>query len=154
MANIRIKDIADESASPVRASTYLEVDSTAEGSQKINLDTAAGLKAFPFSEASPTTSTDKTLFFTPVAITVTKLATVVRGTTPSATVDIRHDPDRSAAGNALIATPSATTSESTGSVVTSFDDATIPADSWVWLEVDATSGTVDEVAGVIVFTQD
>lgn len=149
----RIMDLTED-ATPIRATTFMEIDSTAEGSFRTGVNDIAGLKAISFVEASPTTGVDKTLFFTPVAITVTKLATVVRGTTPSCTVDIHHSTDRSAAGNALIASPAATTSESTGSVVTSFDDATIPADSWVWLEIDATSGTVDEVAGVIVFTQD
>jgi hypothetical protein len=149
----RISEL-DANATPIRNDQSVAFDNITTGTFQMTINEIAGLKAISFVEASPTTSVDKTLFFTPVAITVTKLATVVRGSTPSCTVDIRHSTDRSAAGNALIATPAATTSESTGSVVTSFDDATIPADSWVWLEIDATSGTVDEVAGVIVFTQD
>lgn len=154
MANVKITAVGALVTAPVRATTYIEMEDSVGDSDHISAETIAGLRAIPFQEASPTTGTDKTLFFTPVAITVTKLAIVVRGTTPSATVDIHHGTDRSAAGNALITTPAATTSESTGSIVTSFDDATIPADSWIWLEIDATSGTVDEVAGVIQFTQD
>lgn len=104
---------------------------------------------------NPEAAQEFTMFYTPVAITITELATVLIGSsTPSVTVDIHHSTDRSAAGNALITTPSATTSTTTGSVITSFDDATIPADSWVWVEIDAQSGTVTECFVNVSYTKD
>jgi len=96
---------------------------------------------------SPTTSDDVTMFYTRKAITVSQLTIAVVGTgTPSWTADIRHHTSRNNAGNALITTPTASTeagnsAESTGHVITSFNDGTIPALSWVWVETDAQSGT-------------
>lgn len=96
---------------------------------------------------SPTTSDDVTMFYTDEAITVTKVAiTVVGSSTPSWTADVRHHTSRNNAGNALITSPTASTeagnsAESTGHIIDSFDDATIPANSWVWVETDAQSGT-------------
>lgn len=103
---------------------------------------------------SPTISEDTTFFYTPVAITITSLTVVVRGTTPSCTPDIRHHTSRDNAGLALINTPSAVTSESTGSTITTFDDATIPANSFVFIEMDAVSGTVNECFISITYTED
>jgi len=37
---------------------------------------------------------------------------------------------------------------------TTFNDATIVADSFVWLETTAKTGTVDELAITIVYTED
>jgi predicted dienelactone hydrolase len=103
---------------------------------------------------NPVAAGDHSMFFSNRAITVTEMRIVVRGSTPSATVDIRHGTDRSAAGAALITSPSATTSESTGSDITSFDDATIVADSFIWAEFDAISGDVEEVHITIFYTID
>jgi hypothetical protein len=47
-----------------------------------------------------------------------------------------------------------TTSDTSGSDVTAFDDEDIPADSFVWLETTALTGTVTELHVSIVFTQD
>jgi hypothetical protein len=96
---------------------------------------------------SPTTSDDVTMFYTKVAITIVESAITVVGTsTPSWTADVRHHTSRNNAGNALITTPTASTeaantAESTGHIISSFNDATIPANSWVWVETDAQSGT-------------
>jgi hypothetical protein len=102
----------------------------------------------------PVVGNDISMFFTNKAITVTEMRIVVRGTTPSVTVDVRHGTDRSAAGAALITSPSATTSESTGDDIVAFDDATVIANSFVWIEFDAQSGTVDEVHITIFYTTD
>ncbi|KKL77781.1 hypothetical protein LCGC14_2031500, partial [marine sediment metagenome] len=103
---------------------------------------------------NPTDSEDITMFFTEKAITITEIRAVVRGTTPSLTWTIRHGTDRSAAGAEVVTSGTTTTSESTGSDVTSFNDATIIADSFVWLETTAESGTTDEAAITIVYTVD
>ena len=68
-------------------------------------------------------------------------AVLVGGT--SVTYTIRHSPDRSAAGNQVVTGGSTATSTTTGSVVGIFNDATIPANSWIWLETTAVSGTVN-----------
>jgi hypothetical protein len=104
----------------------------------------------------PTSSEDVTVFFTPVAITISEMRAVLLGSsTPSVTWTIRHHAtDRSNAGNEVVTSGTTTTSTTSGSDVTSFNDATIPADSFVWLETTAQSGTVDELHVSIVFTED
>jgi hypothetical protein len=108
----------------------------------------------------PTTADDLTFFFTPVAITVTQVRICIVGSsTPSWTADIRHHTSRNNAGNALISSPTASTeagnnAESTGHNITSFDDGTIPANSFVWVETDAVGGTLDQGAITLRYTID
>ena len=100
----------------------------------------------------PTAADDLTMFFTPVAITVTQVRIHILGSsTPGWKADVRHHTDRSNAGNALITAPVASTAaehaaETTGHNITSFNDATIPANSVVWVETVDTSGTLDQGA--------
>jgi len=103
---------------------------------------------------NPTTAVDKTIFFTTKAITIGQMTAVVRGTSPSVTFRVMHSSNRSAAGNAVVTAGNVAANQTTGSVVTIFDDATILAGSWVWLEVTAVSGTVEEFALSINHTED
>lgn len=136
--------VAELSASDVR--TMLNVEDGAK--PKPTLSKGITVEA-------PTAAEDLSMFFTPVAITVTKIVAVLVGSaTPSVTWTLRHSTDRSAAGNEVVTGGTATTSVSTGSVVTSFDDATIPADSFVWLETTAQSGTVGQVTVTAIYTED
>jgi len=99
----------------------------------------------------PTNAEDISIFFTKDAITVTEMRAVCVGTTPSVTWTIRHGTDRSATGAEVVTSGTTTTSTTTGSDVTAFNDATIVADSFVWLETTAKTGTVDEIHITIVF---
>lgn len=92
-----------------------------------------------FTLEAPTASDDITIFRTDVAITVQEVIAVSVGTTPSTTYQLKHSTDRSAAGNNLT-TSSTTTSTTTGNTAT-LSDATIPANSWIWFESTAASGT-------------
>ena len=103
---------------------------------------------------SPTSAEDLSIFFTNLAITVTEMRAVVRGSTPSVTWTIRHGTDRSAAGAQVVTGGTTTTSQTVGSDVTSFNDATIVADSFVWLETTAQTGTVDEMSITIIYAED
>lgn len=103
---------------------------------------------------SPTATEDISMFFTNRAVTITEMRAVVRGTTPSVTWTIRHGTSRSAAGAQVVTGGTATTDESTGSDVTSFNDATIVADSFVWLETTAQTGTVVELHVTIFYDED
>lgn len=103
----------------------------------------------------PTGAEDIGLWFTDVAITVTQMnAVLVGSSSPSVTWTVRHSPDRSAAGNEVKTAGTTTTSTTTGSEVTSFNDPTIPADSWVWLETTAQSGTVTSLSLTVKYTID
>lgn len=91
----------------------------------------------------------------PVAITITGIHAVLVGSaTPSVTYKLRFGTDRSAAGTAVVTAGSTVTSVTAGDDVTSFDDATIPANSWVWIEVTAQSGTVTQISVNFEYTED
>lgn len=105
----------------------------------------------------PTSSEDITIAFTNRAITVTEMRAVLIGTANGQTVTwtIRHHAtDRTNAGNEVVTSGTATTSLTSGSDVTAFNDATIPADSFIWLETTAKGGTVTELHITIVYTVD
>ena len=104
---------------------------------------------------TPTATESISMFFTAEAVTITKMVAVLTGSaTPSVTWTIRHDPDRSATGNEVVTSGTTTTSVSTGSVVTSFNDATIPANSFVWLKTTAMSGTVTSLGITLIYDKD
>ncbi len=95
---------------------------------------------------NPTSAEDISMFFTNKSITIKEIRAVLRGSaTPSVTMTIRHGTDRDAAGAEVVTGGSVITSITTGSDITAFNDETIVADSFVWLETTAQSGTVDEL---------
>lgn len=102
---------------------------------------------------TPTASDDISLFYTDEAITITKIVFVITGST-SVTTTIRHGTDRSATGTEVVTGGTVASSTTTGNVVTSFNDATIVADSFVWLETTALSGTPTSLSCTIFYKQD
>jgi len=105
---------------------------------------------------APNNDEDLTMFFTPNALTITEMRGVLRGSSsPLITWTVRHHAtDRSNAGNEVVTAGTNTTSITSGSDVISFNDATIPADSFVWLETTDASGVVDELHVTVGFTID
>lgn len=102
---------------------------------------------------SPTASEDITAFYTDEAITIQKIVCVLKGSaSPSVTFDVRHGTDRSAAGTALITSPSATTNTTSGTSTTSFNNASVSAGSFVRVKTTAMSGTVDFAEITIIYT--
>jgi len=67
------------------------------------------------------------------------------GSSPSLSLQLRHGPDVSASGTAVLSTPIAIGSSNggttTGSVVSSFQNPAVPVDHWLWLEITAVSGS-------------
>jgi hypothetical protein len=112
-------------------------------------------KAMCISVEDPGASEDISICETPVAITITEIRAVLLGSsTPSVTWTIRHGTDRNATGAEVVTSGTTTTSTTTGDTVNSFNDATVVADSWLWLETTAQSGTVDELHVTIKYKQD
>jgi len=98
----------------------------------------------------PTASEDISIRRYDAAFTIKEMHAVVRGTSPSVTWTIRHQPagtgnGRADTGNEVVTGGTTTTSTTAGDDVTSFNDATVAADSFLWLETTAKSGTVDEL---------
>jgi len=103
---------------------------------------------------SPTASENLSMFYTNVAITVTQITSVILGST-SVTFDIEHGTSRATAtGTGVIGTDVVCNSTTTGVVTTTFTDATIPADSFVWLSTSALSGTPTEFNVTVEYTED
>lgn len=101
---------------------------------------------------NPTSGDDVTWFFTNRAITATEIRLVAVGSSVSSVITIRHSTDRSAVGTIVDA--NTVTSTTTGHDVTAISDATIPANSFVWVEVGTTSGTVTNVHVTMIGTID
>lgn len=104
---------------------------------------------------SPDGAEDVSFFITDQAVTITKIKAVLVGSaTPSLTWTVRHGTDRSAAGSEVVTGGTVTTSTTTGSEITAFDDATIASNSFVWLETTAQSGNVDQFMITVFYTED
>lgn len=104
---------------------------------------------------SPTATEDVSLFNTNVAGTIFRMVAVLVGSaTPSVTWTIRKGSDRSAAGTEVVTGGTVTTSTTTGSVVTSFNSATLAANDFIWLETTAQSGTVNSLNVTIFYRKD
>ena len=103
---------------------------------------------------NPADGDDIKIPFTNIAITITEINAVIRGGT-SVTFWVMHNPDRSAAGLEVDDTIFTCNSTTTGNTWDSgFEDATIPADSHLWIEIDTVTGAVEELSITIFYTID
>ena len=98
----------------------------------------------------PRLNDDFTLLFTAVEITIQQLNFVLGGTT-DLTVLVNFDSDRSVAGTAVINSGTLVTNTTTGQEVLVFDNAVIPAGSWVWVEFVAITDAPSEVNVSVVY---
>lgn len=103
---------------------------------------------------TPGGAEDLTLFKVTSAATITEMYAIVKGTSPSVTWVIKHGTDRSGGGASVLTAGTTTTDTTTGSTVSVFSDATIAANSWVWLVTTATSGTISSLGVSINYTID
>ena len=98
----------------------------------------------------PRLNDDFTLLFTNVEITIKQLNFVLAGTT-DLTVFVRFDADRSAPGTPVITLGTVVSNTTTGQEILVFDNAVIPAGSWVWVEFTAITLAPDEVNVSVVY---
>jgi hypothetical protein len=91
---------------------------------------------------NPTATEKIPLFFTTSALTVTQIRSLVTGSSPSATFSLRFGTDVSGSGTEVVTSGITVTNTTTGLSTTSFNNASIAADRFVWLTTSATSGTV------------
>lgn len=80
------------------------------------------------------------MFYTSRAINFTKTATVLAGTSPSVTWQLKYGTDASAAGTLINSGTS--TSTSTGDIDTTMVSASVAANNWIWFTTTETGGTV------------
>lgn len=105
---------------------------------------------------NPRNSEDISVFFTDSAITVIQLVAVLvpdPGPAPSLTWTLRFGPDRSATGTEIVVGGTVTTSQTTGDVITTFSNANIPADSFVWFETTARTGNIKNFSVTIRYNE-
>lgn len=104
---------------------------------------------------NPSASEDISWFFANRAITITEIRAVLvqSAASPSVTWTVRHGTDRSAAGAEVVTGGTTTTSETAGDDITTFNDATIVADSHVWVETTA-SANAAQLALTIFYIED
>lgn len=102
----------------------------------------------------PTSSENIAMFYVPEAMTISNIYAVVAGTSPSVTINPVLTSDRSASGTAILSSATAITNTTSGQTLTSFNDATVPAGSWIVFKTTATSGTVDEISLTIAYDID
>lgn len=93
------------------------------------------------------TSTEKIVwFFNPSSYALNEIRAVLIGSsTPTVTFSVRYGTDISAAGTEVVTGGMSATSTTTGSGFTSFTNATIPANNYVWITTSATTGTVSQM---------
>lgn len=92
---------------------------------------------------NPSGSENVTLFYVNAEATVQQLTASIRGTSPSINVDVYYAPTPATSGTSLVSGGVTVTDTS---IVTSFDNAVIPANSYVRMVLSAKSGTVSELA--------
>lgn len=103
---------------------------------------------------APTATENITLFYTRKAITIQEVSDVMRGTSPSVTWQIKYASTRNSGSPTNLFSASRTTTSLSGATTTTFNDATIAAGNWLWLETSAVSGTNDSIAISITYTID
>lgn len=102
--------------------------------------------------SNPTATEKIPLFFTTSAQTVSQIRSVLAGSnTPSVTFSIRYGSDFSATGTEIVTSGITVTNTTTGLSTTSFNNASVSANSFVWLTTSAKSGTVDSLHVSLVF---
>jgi hypothetical protein len=95
---------------------------------------------------NPTVAGEEDSFYTENGFTLSRMVAAIRGSAgQSVTWTIKFAATRDAAGTEAVVGGTTTTDLSNGSSIILFDNAAIPADSFVWLEVTAKAGTVDEL---------
>lgn len=103
-----------------------------------------------FNMYAPTSSENITMFYTPSALTVSRISSVIRGGT-SVGFTIRYDGNRAATGTEIVTNGILCNSTTTGVSTTSFNNSTITASSYVWLTTSNVSGNVEELSVTLNF---
>jgi hypothetical protein len=91
---------------------------------------------------NPTSSENIPIFYTTVALVISSIRGVVKGTgSPSVTYSVKSASDLTSGSPAVHANAITVTNTTTGANAT-LSEVNIAANSWVWLETSATGGTV------------
>ena len=100
---------------------------------------------------NPNDLPEVTLFYVKNDVTVSKINAVCRGSSPAVSYSLRFGPNRSASGTEVVTGGLLCSDTTTGTQTTAFNNATVPAGSFLWLKVTAISGSVDEFSVTLSF---
>jgi hypothetical protein len=95
---------------------------------------------------SPTNTDSLTLFYTDTAITLSKVAVALRGSSPSVTYSIYYDQDRSSGSPTTVLSSTANTGNSattTGQITTLSSNNTPLASSFIWLNITSVTNATE-----------
>jgi hypothetical protein len=135
---------------------YMAVDTTANqvlayGSALTVLDP---VRSHYYYNWNPIATDNETVMYTDRAITINKVVSVlVYGGVSTVTWNLYHNTSR-VGGNKVWNSDKTTTSTTTGDVVTSFDDATIPANSYIYWYCESETGTEGQIEIFMFYTVD
>jgi len=135
---------------------YMAVDTTANqvlayGSTLTVLDPVRDKYYYNW---NPIAADNETVMYTDRAITINKVVSVlVYGGVSTVTWNLYHNTSR-VGGNKVWNSDKTTTSTTTGDVVTSFDDATIPANSYIYWYCESETGTEGQIEIFMFYTVD
>jgi len=107
------------------------------GSKGVNTPRGLGIEQPNASEKIP-------MFFNADnSFAFTEIRSLVSGTTPRVDFTIKYGTDFTAAGTEVVTGGIICTNVTTGNTQTTFNNGTVPADNFVWVETSNTGGTVD-----------
>jgi len=104
--------------------------------------------------SAPTSADVLDMYQTPVAITVSSVKAILRGSSPSVTYNIRFGTDITSATDVFTADITCTSITTGCSNNSGFNDATIPAGSFIWIVTTAASGTINSISFTFNYTED
>lgn len=82
------------------------------------------------------------LLFTPIAIIVNDAREIVGGASPSVTYSVKYGPSRTNPTGFIL--NSRTVNSTSGQAATPLATTSIPANSWIWVEVTSVGGTIND----------
>ena len=92
--------------------------------------------------AAPQANEKRIVLRAPHSLSITRVDAVLSsGSSPSVSFHLRHGADVSADGTAVTSTAMTVSSTSTGTAFSSFVNAAVPAEHWLWLEITAVAGS-------------
>lgn len=133
---------------------FLIVSTACNGQNKVILNASKHVLTKNMTLESPVTASENFgMLEMPVAITITSVKVVLVGSSPSVTYNLAFGTDRTSGTN-VFTSGQTVTSTTTGTTASGFNDATVPAGSFIWLTTSAASGTITQFQIRITYTED
>ena len=146
-------DVTKELAFEVSGITTATTRTVTVPDKDVDLTQVRGSHTESVSVPDPTDSDDVTLFFTPEAITVTAVHSHITAGT-NVVFNIGHASTRTGTQLDVFTSDITQTSTSGATNNSGFNDASIPANSWVWLDIVSVSGSVTQFHATVEYTLD